>query len=300
MTRLTALVGIVTISFSAIFVRFADVSPTTAAFFRGAYAVPVLLVAMLFVTDTRTRGERLLAFAAGGLLAIDLVLWHTAIIHIGAGLSTVVANSQVLWVGLLAWIIFRERPSTVAFAVVPVVLVGIALIGGIGSTDAYGDNPGLGALLALGAGITYTGFLLMLRNSNRRLAPTPGPLLDASAGAAVGTLLLSPLDADFSLAFSWPAHGWLLLLGTLIQVFGWLLITKALPRLPALDTSVMLLLQPALTVVWARILFTETLAPLQWLGVGLVMAGILVASLRGTVRAAPAAVDPEPPLTPAG
>jgi len=296
-TRLTALVGIVTISFSAIFVRFADVSPITAAFFRGAYAVPVLLIAMLFVTDTRSRRERLLAFAAGGLLAVDLVLWHTAIIHIGAGLSTVVANSQVLWVGLLAWIFFRERPSAIAFAVVPVVLIGIALIGGIGSSDAYGSNPSRGALLALGAGLTYTGFLLVLRNANKRLAPTPGPLLDASAGAAVGSLLLSPLDADFSFAFTWPAHGWLLLLGTLIQVFGWLLITKALPRLPALDTSVMLLLQPALTVVWARIIFTESLAPLQWTGVGLVMVGILTASLMGTVRKAP---DPEPPLAPVG
>jgi drug/metabolite transporter (DMT)-like permease len=298
-TRLTALVGIVTISFSAIFVRFAEVSPTTAAFFRAAYAVPVLIIATRFVTDTRTRTERLLAFAAGGLLAVDLVLWHNAIDYIGAGLSTVVANSQVLWVGLLAWVILRERPSTVAFAVVPVVLLGITLIGGVGSTDAYGENPGLGAVLALGAGITYTGFLLMLRSSNKRLAPTPGPLLDATAGAAIGTLLLSPLDAEFSLAFTWPAHGWLLLLGTLIQVFGWLLITKALPRLPALDTSVMLLLQPALTIVWARLIFGEALALLQWAGVGLVMVGILIASTRGTVRAVPAA-QPEPPVPPLG
>jgi drug/metabolite transporter (DMT)-like permease len=139
----------------------------------------------------------------------------------------------------------------------------------------------------------------MLRSSNKRLAPTPGPLLDATAGAAIGTLLLSPLDAEFSLAFTWPAHGWLLLLGTLIQVFGWLLITKALPRLPALDTSVMLLLQPALTIVWARLIFAEALAPLQWAGVGLVMVGILIASTRGTVRAVPA-THPEPPTPPLG
>lgn len=292
-TRLTALIGIVTISFSAILVRLADVSPATAAFFRVAYAVPVLLVALHFVTDTRTRKERLLAFAAGGLLAVDLTLWHTAIIYIGAGLSTVVANSQVLWVGLFAWIIHRERPSVAAFAIVPVVLVGIGLIGGIGSSDAYGENPSLGAILALGAGVTYTGFLLMLRAANRRLAPTPGPLLDASAGAVLGMLLLAPFDSDFSFAFTWPAHGWLLLLGTLIQAFGWLLITKALPRLPALDTSVMLLLQPALTIVWARMIFTESLGVLQWAGVALVLVGILIASLLGTVRPTPPAAEPQ-------
>jgi drug/metabolite transporter (DMT)-like permease len=283
-TRITALAGIITISFSAIFVRLADVAPTTAAFFRTAYAVPVLLVAVRFVTDDRTRRERALAFAAGGLLAIDLTLWHMSIELIGAGLSTVVANSQVLWVGLLAWMIHREKPSTAAFLTVPLVLLGITLIGGLGRDDAYGENPGLGAVLALGAGITYTGFLLMLRASNRRLSPTPGPLLDATAGAAVGMLVLAPFDPGFSFVPTWPAHGWLILLGTLIQVFGWLLITKALPRLPALDTSVMLLLQPALTIVWARIIFTETLSAVQWAGVVIVMGGILAASLLGTVR----------------
>jgi drug/metabolite transporter (DMT)-like permease len=295
-TRLTALTGIVIISFSAIFVRLADVAPTTAAFFRVAYAVPVLLVAVRFVADDRTRRERLLAFAAGGLLAIDLSLWHISIGLLGAGLSTVVANSQVLWVGLLAWVIHREHPSRVAFTIVPLVLVGIALIGGLGRQDAYGENPGLGALLALGAGVTYTGFLLMLRASNRRLAPTPGPLLDATAGAAVGMLVLAPFDQGFSFVPTWPAHGWLLLLGTLVQVFGWLMITQALPRLPALDTSVMLLLQPALTIVWARLIFTETLSTVQWAGVALVLGGILAASLLGTVRSSPGSADP--PVTP--
>jgi drug/metabolite transporter (DMT)-like permease len=296
-TRLTALVGIVTISFSAIFVRLADVSPATAAFYRAAYAVPVLLVAARWVHDRRSRADRLLAFAAGGLLAIDLMLWHLAIGLFGAGLATVAANSQVVWVGLLAWAIHHERPTGTTFALMPLILMGIVLIGGVGSSDAYGDNPGLGAVLALGAGIAYGGFLLVFRLSNRRLGPSPGPLLDATVGTAVGMLVIAPFDSGFSFGWGWPAHGWLLALALLIQVGGWLLITIALPRLPALDTAVMLLLQPALTIVWARILFTEALAPLQWAGVGLVMAGILIVSTRGTVRAAPAA-QPEPPVAP--
>ena len=41
--HLLALLGILSISFSAIFVRLAAVSPVTATFYRGAYAVPVLL-----------------------------------------------------------------------------------------------------------------------------------------------------------------------------------------------------------------------------------------------------------------
>jgi len=44
MTHLLALLGILIISFSAILVRLAEVSPAGAAFFRMAYALPVLAV----------------------------------------------------------------------------------------------------------------------------------------------------------------------------------------------------------------------------------------------------------------
>lgn len=296
MTRLTGLAGILIISFSAIFVRLADVSPITAAFFRVAYALPVLLVIRLFVTDHRTPRQRLLALVAGALFSIDITLWHTSIEFIGAGLSTVVANSQVLWVGLLAWVLLGERPSRTAFAVVPVVLVGIALIGGLGRADAYGEEPLLGALLSLGAGVAYSVFLLVLRAANTEDSHPVGPLLDAGVGSLLILLVVGQFDSGFSLAFSWPSHGWLLALGVVVHAIGWVMISLVLPRLPALETSVMLLLQPAMTVLWAQLLFTETLSAIQWTGMALAFGGIVLAGLRGvssvTRSAAPATPDP--------
>src|SRR5579871_1373110 len=76
-TYLIALSGVLAISFSAVFVRLAAVSPVTAAFFRAAYAVPVLALICLAVgsRDHRDRRARLLAFASGIALAMDLALW---------------------------------------------------------------------------------------------------------------------------------------------------------------------------------------------------------------------------------
>lgn len=284
MTRLAALAGIIGISFAAIFVRLADVAPATAAFFRTLYALPfLLLVARLSGPAVRPRSERLMAFGAGMLLALDLTLWHAAIDLIGAGLATVLANVQVVWVGLVAWALFSERPSAVGFAVVPIVLAGVAMISGLGQEDAFGEDPVLGTLLGLAAGVVYASFLLLFRHSNRARGRPAAPLLDATAGAVVGSAMAGLFDTGFSMEVAWPAHGWLLALAIVAQTAGWLLIAVALPRLAALETSVMLLLQPALTILWALILFTEQLSPLQWAGVAVVMAGVLVAGVRGSV-----------------
>src|SRR5437667_8680244 len=88
LVHLLAMLGMLSISFSAVFVRLAAVSPVTATLFRAAYAVPVLF-AIWFVqraSDHRTRRERWIAFASGLILAIDLNLWHESIALIGAGL----------------------------------------------------------------------------------------------------------------------------------------------------------------------------------------------------------------------
>ena len=113
MIHLLALLGVVSISFSAVFVRLAGVSPVTATFFRTGYAVPALLAIWLVVRrrDERTRRERLWALGAGLILSVDLSLWHYAIHLMGVGLSTVVANMQVVFVAIAAWLLHKERPG---------------------------------------------------------------------------------------------------------------------------------------------------------------------------------------------
>ena len=113
--------------------------------------------------------------------------------------------------------------------------------------------------------------------------PPAGPLLDATLGAAIGCLLIGSFDPGFGLLITWPAHGWLLALALGSQVVGWLLITTVLPRIPVLETSILLLLQPVLTVIWGLLFFVELLSPLQWLGVILVLGSIATLTLRGNV-----------------
>ncbi len=285
MNRATALAGIVAISFSAIFVRLADAAPSTSALYRTLYAIPVLVVAdRITARERRPWRIRALAGAAGVLLAVDLNLWHRAIVWIGAGAATVLSNLHVVFVGLAAWALYGERPSAAAVVTVPIGLGGVALISGLGRADAFGTNPIAGAIAGAAGGIAYAGFLLALRHATRRRRDAPaGLLLDVTLGATAANLAAA-LWAGTDLGPSWPSHGWLIMLALGSQVTGWLLITTALPRLPGLETALLLLVQPVLTVVWAQALFDEPLSWVQWGGVVLVLSGILTTSLRGAVE----------------
>lgn len=280
MTRVLGLAGVLSISFSAVFIRLADVSPVTAVFFRAAYAAPILVALWLWyrASDTRDRRARLLAFASGVVLAVDLACWHQSIALVGAGLGTVIANIQVVFIACAGWLLYDERPTGRTLVILGAVLLGIVLTSGLARPDAYGDAPVWGVVFGVMAGASYAAYLLMFRAANQRGAPRAGPLLDSTLGMAVGALGVAVFDGGFSLRPEWPAHGWLLALAIVGQVVGWLLIVSALAQLPALDTSILLLVQPVFALLWGRSIFAEQLSPVQWAGTLLVLAGVAAIS----------------------
>jgi drug/metabolite transporter (DMT)-like permease len=278
---LPALAGAVAIAFSGILYRYADVSPSTGAFFRCLYAVPPLLL-LAWWEDRRLgpRPWRMRAWAwlAGAFFAADLILWHRSIEYVGAGLATVLGNTQIVLVGLVAWLLFRERPAAPLLVAIPVAMGGVVLISGVLDDGAYGDDPTRGVIYGVLTGVAYTGFLLTLRHGSSDLRRVAGPLCDATLASALLTIPagLALGDLDF-----WPslsAQGWLIVLALSAQVLGWLLITVSLPRLPAVVTSVLLTLQPVCSVLLAAILLGEDPSPLQLLGVAAILSGLLLAS----------------------
>jgi drug/metabolite transporter (DMT)-like permease len=284
-----AVAGAACIAFSGILVRLADVPPSTAAFYRCAYAVPVL--ALLALRERRRYGprspvQRGLALAAGVFFAADLIFWHHAIAAVGAGLATVLGNIQVVLVALIAWAVLGERPERRTLAAVPVVLAGIVLISGVLDERAYGDAPMLGVVFGVLTAVMYSAFLLVLRAGTRDVRRPAGPLFYATLASALATLPPGWALGELELAPSWPAHGWLLTLALTSQVVGWLLIAAALPRVPAAITSVVLTLQPVLAVVLAMALLAEDPSPLQLAGIAVVLSGVALAALRRP-RAAP-------------
>src|SRR5438067_4316916 len=275
------MLGAVAIAFSSIFVRLSHASPSTAAIFRCAYALPALGL-LAWLEDrrfgARSWRERRIAIGAGVFFAADLILWHHSIADIGAGLATVLANIQVVLVPLVAWALLSERPGRHVLAALPIALTGVLLISGVLEHGAYGRDPTRGTFFGLGAGLAYVGFLLLLRRGGADLRRPAGPLFDATATATVLCVIAGLIIGDADLVPDWPGAGWLITLALTSQVIGWLLITISLPRLPAALTSLLLTIQPVGSVALAAVIFGESPTVLQLGGVAMVLAALITAT----------------------
>jgi drug/metabolite transporter (DMT)-like permease len=295
--RVCALLGAMTIAFSSILVRLSHASPSTSAIFRCVYALPVL--GLLVVIEDRRFGrrtwrQRRAGLIAGVFFAADLLLWHHSIADVGAGLSTVLANVQVVLVPLVAWAVLAERPGRQVLVALPISLLGVLLISGALEHGAYGRDPGRGTLFGLGAGVAYVGFILMLRHGGGDLRRPAAPLFEATAVGAVLCIGAGLVIGDANLAPSWPGAWWLITLALSSQVVGWLLIASTLPRLPAALTSVLLTVQPVGSVALAALIFSESPSGIQLVGVVLVLAALVaVGRSRPPASSGPRARRPD-------
>ena len=279
--RVLALLGAATIAFSSILIRLSQASPSTAAIFRCVYALPIL--GLLKWLEDRRHGprpwrERRTAIAAGVFFAADLILWTHSIDDVGAGLSTVLANIQVVLVPLIAWALLSERPGRGPLAALPLAALGVLLISGVLEHGAYGNHPSRGAAFGVAAGIAYAGFILLLRHGGADLRRPVGPLFDATATAAVVAVIAGVVVGDARLVPTWPSAGWLLTLALSSQVVGWLMIATSLPRLPAAITSVLLMVAPVGAVILGAVILGESPSALQLGGVVLILAALVVAT----------------------
>lgn len=294
--RLTALLGAMAIAFSGIFFRYSGVSPSTATVFRCLYALPFLAFLAWRETSVqgpRTRRSHLVAIVAGVFFASDLTLYHHGVQFVGAGLGTVIPNLQVVIVAIVGWLLLGEHPDRRTWLAMLVAVGGVLLISGLLERGAYGADPPLGVAFGLGAGASYAGYLLIIRQGNRDARRPFGTLFDASAATVVVAALAGLVVGDLDVVPTFPAHGWLIALALISQVAGYGLINLSLPRLPAVLTSVLLLAQPIATLVFSALLLAEAPSGLQLGGVALILGGVVLAAAR---RSSPSVAEgaPEP------
>jgi len=281
--------GAAAISTTSIFVKLAHVGPTMSAFYRMAFGGAMLLVGLISLG----KWQRVRASDLGWLLipgiafAADLMLWHRSILYVGPGLATLLGNFQVFLMALAGFLIYREKLGWQFLAGVALAFVGLYLLVGL-DWSRVGAQYQLGVILGVVTGVAYAAYMLSTRHAQRgghvRLAPAQ--LLCVSSLICAAVLGIAAIVEGDSFALP-DAQSWSSLLGLAFfgQVLGWVLLTRAMPQLPASLIGLLLLLQPALSFVFDVILFARPTSALDWIGVGLSLVGIFIGSYRKPVPA---------------
>lgn len=276
------LAGASAIAFAPIFVRLSELGPTATAFWRVAFAAPVLLIWLMSEQRRLGPAARRPATArdwlglatAGFFFAGDLAVWHWSITLTSVANSTLFANFAPIFVTPAAFLLFGERIRPAFLLGLLLSIAGAALLMGQSLTLSF-DHI-LGDALGVVTAAFYAGYMLVV--SRLRAVFSTATIMAWSA--VVTAILLVPvalISGEGLIAGS--LYGWSILLGLalLSHCGGQSLIAYAFAHLPASFSSVALLLQPAVAAVLAWFLFNEALGPLQAIGGVVILAGIVIA-----------------------
>lgn len=274
---LLVLAGAVMLSFAAIFARLSGMPPTASGFYRLLFGALTFAVLLALRPEMRAgwRDNWSGSFLVGLFFAADIWLWHRAIDYIGPGLSTLLANFQVFLLTAIGVLWLRERVGWRFASGLALAMGGLWLLFGRDWANLPPDYR-LGVILGLLTALAYALYLLSLRGFQIRhghIRPE-ARLLQSTIFCA---LILGAANLVEGNSFAIPtgqALASLIALGVVCQVLGWLSITRGMPFLPAGIVGLLLLIQPASSVLWDHLIFGLRLDAWQLTGIALALVGI--------------------------
>ena len=283
---LKMLIAAFIISTSSVWVKTSQVDPSVSGFYRMFIGGSVLLAYCGIKGFDLWRSWQYFGwlFLAAAFFAIDLYFWHRSIYYVGPGLATLLGNFQVFMMALAGFLFFKEVIGWKFILGLSVTIVGLFLLVGI-NWSGLSEQYKIGVVFGLLTAVAYTGFMLSLRH-----VQASKKTLSAFANLGIMSLLCSLIlfiqlktDGHSIDIPSTQSLVSLLILGIICQVIGWLLITQAMPNLPASIVGVLLLLQPGLSMLWDVLFFNRPTGLLDVVGLAMVLIGVYLATLKSKV-----------------
>ena len=249
----------------------------------AAVRAGVALAAMLVIIPESRQWRDWRVALVGCAYALTTVGFVLANKQTTAASAIFLQNTSPVFVLLLAPLLLGERVTRDDLVYMAALAVGMVLFfAGTRAPMATAPRPVLGNILALCTAVTWSVTLIGYRWLAARGLSVGGAAVCGSALAAVGTA---------ALAFPWePGRpiDWALLafLGVFQLGVPYLLIVRAVPRLKAIDVSLLLLLEPVLSALIAWAVHGETLAAPGFMG-GAVIVGATVVHARRAATGPP-------------
>lgn len=183
---------------------------------------------------------------------------------------TTAANTIVLqftapvFVILLMWIFFKERPKRVDIIASVIVFIGIICF----FIDGLSTGNMLGNVIAVLSGIGYAGVFMM--NSFEKSDSLSSIFLGQSLSAVTCVWFVLG-ETDFGVA----AIGGIVALGVFQLALAYIFMAKGLDEVPAVTASLTTAIEPILNPLLVAVFYHETVTPLSFVGAVIVIAAIV-------------------------
>ena len=277
---LSILSGAFLISFSPVFVNLVSIEPTVSGFYRMLFGSIALFIIYLIKNNENPLRKNISKFIVLGaiLFSLDLWFWHRSIIYVGPGLSTLLANFQILILPFLALIFFNQKTQRIQIFSIFLGLLGLFLITGQ-SWDIAGNNYKLGVLFGLLTAISYAGYIISIKRIDHNAAVNSDPIFNLLFISLIsaGLLFLFSIIEQVPLEIKSSSELiWMICYGLFSHVIGWFFILNGLQKISAVTAGIILLTQPILSYVWDFIIFKKVILPIEYFGIVSVLLAMII------------------------
>ena len=271
------IIGIISVSLSAIFVKLSSADSGIIAFYRMLFTVllmsPIFFYKYLHELKLLTRKQWLFSTIAGIFLAFHFILWFESLNYTSVASSTVLVTLQPIFAFVGTYIFFKEKVSIKGIIGALIAIGGSVLIAWgdfkISGQALYGD------ILALVACALVTAYFLFGQEVRKHLSLMTYTMVVYSISTIVLFIYCVIKEESFG---PYASNEWIifLLLAIIPNLLGHNMFNWAIKYVSANVISVSILFEPIGAAILAFFIFNENLTHFQLIGGGIVIVGIML------------------------
>lgn len=271
------IIGVISISLSAILVKLAKADSGVIAFYRLLFSVLIMspIFFYKYIPEIKELNKRDWIFSsiAGVFLAFHFIFWFESLNYTSVASSTVLVTLQPLFAFIGTYFFFKEKLSFKTILSGIIAIIGSFLISWgdfkVSGSALYGD------LLALIACALITGYLLFGQDVRKRVSLITYTMVVYTCSTICLFFYVLIKGESFG-PYSPMTWVWFLLLAIIPNLLGHTLFNWAVKWVSTNVISVAVLFEPIGAAILAYFVFTEKLIATQIIGGIVVIVGVLL------------------------
>ncbi len=282
------LIGIISVSYAAIFIKFCDDVP---AIMIATYRL--VIASLILITIFKVKGssfknvhkkDLIFCLIGGFFLSLHFITWITSLKYTSVASSVVLVSTNPIFVGLFSYLILKERQEIGLIIGIILSFLGSIILAlgdsGLNNLILVDKKALVGDLLALAGAIMVSGYLIVGSKVRKRLDILTYITLVYTSCAIYLLAISFILQIPFK-GYKASSYFYMILLAVVPQLIGHTSFNWALKHLKTSMVAIAILGEPVGATILAYLVFKESIDIFQFIGIILIFIAIIIASRKG-------------------